>query len=62
VTDRLHTAREIAALLQVSERGVLRMALNGEIPAVRVRRVWRFDPEAVMEALSNRTEEMRSAR
>jgi excisionase family DNA binding protein len=54
MTGQLRTAREMAALLAVPERTVYRMALNGEIPAFRVRRAWRFDLEAVLEALSQR--------
>lgn len=41
---RLMTTREVAALLNASERTVIRMAANGEIPgAVKVRTLWRFN-------------------
>lgn len=45
---RLMTSHEVAALLGVSERTVVRMARNGEIPgAVKVRTLWRFNREKV---------------
>lgn len=47
VTDgrkQLMTTREVAILLNVADRTVARMAVNGEIPgAVKVRTMWRFN-------------------
>ncbi len=41
---QLMSLREVAMLLNVSERTVARMAANGEIPgAVKVRTLWRFN-------------------
>jgi excisionase family DNA binding protein len=44
---RLLTAKELAARWQVSEKLVFKLAAQGEIPAVRLGRRVRFDPEAI---------------
>ena len=45
---QLMTSRDVAALLGVSERTVIRMVKNGEIPgAVKVRTLWRFNRKKV---------------
>jgi excisionase family DNA binding protein len=44
-------AGEVAELLGVSERTVLRLAAQGRIPSLRVGSAVRFDLEAVMAAL-----------
>lgn len=46
------TARELAESLNCSARTVRRMAAAGEIPAVKVRAEYRFNPQAVTVALS----------
>jgi len=45
--DKTWTARQVAEYLQVSEETVYRMARDGDIPAIRVRGIVRFDPEAI---------------
>jgi excisionase family DNA binding protein len=44
--------REMAKLLAVSTSSLNRMAKSGEIPSVRVGRLVRFDPTAVVTALT----------
>jgi len=55
VTERLLDARELAQVLGVSARMVLRLAEQGRIPHYRVGRLVRFDPEAVIQAIASRT-------
>lgn len=46
------TARQLAAVLQVSERTVQRLAQNGRIPAIRITgRIMRFHLQDVCDAL-----------
>lgn len=54
-TEQLVDAREMARRLCVTDKSVLRMAREGRIPSVRFsKRVIRFDPEAVMDAVMGR--------
>lgn len=56
------TARQLAAVLQVSESTVRRLAREGRIPSVRLTpRLIRFNPKAVYKALdaSSRTRQPR---
>ncbi len=46
------TTEEIAESLNCSKRTVQRMVRTGEIPAVKLQRQYRFDPQAVEMALS----------
>jgi excisionase family DNA binding protein len=46
------TSQQIAASLGCSIRTVQRMRAEGQIPAVRLRREYRYDPAAVTLALS----------
>lgn len=55
MTDRLVDARELAQVLGVSARMVLRLAEQGRIPHYRVGRLVRFDRETVVRALASRT-------
>jgi excisionase family DNA binding protein len=41
------TTKEIAEYLRLHQITVCKYAAEGEIPAVRVGRVWRFDKEAI---------------
>ena len=43
--ERMMTAAEAAEMLQVSGRMVRKLAQSGQLPAVRVGRLWRFDPD-----------------
>lgn len=51
MTPPLLTARELAAQLRVSERQVQRAAARGELPGLRIGRLWRFDEAEVRAAL-----------
>ena len=52
--DEFLTARQLAAILQVSESTVRRLARKGRIPALRITpRITRFHLQAVYDALSN---------
>jgi excisionase family DNA binding protein len=53
--EQLVDAREMARRLCVTDKSVLRMAREGRIPSVRFsKRVIRFEPEAVMDAVMGR--------
>ena len=41
------TTKEIAEYLRLHQITVCKYAAKGEIPAIRVGRVWRFDKEAI---------------
>jgi len=56
------TTKDLAASLNCSARTVQRMAAAGEIPAVRVRSEYRFDPQAVEIALSRSQDGPKSRR
>ncbi|MGD9318522.1 MAG: helix-turn-helix domain-containing protein [Desulfobacteraceae bacterium] len=47
------TTRELAGYLKLHEITVCKYAANGQIPAIRIGRVWRFDKEAIDEWLFN---------
>jgi excisionase family DNA binding protein len=56
------TARQIAAILQVSESTVRRLAANGRIPSIRITpHILRFHLKAVREALDGTKRSGRSA-
>ena len=57
--NRLHTPKEISALLQVSESTVLRMAYTGDLPYIPLRsgkrkKTIRFDPAEIEKWLKKR--------
>jgi excisionase family DNA binding protein len=47
VTTQLLDADQVAAVLLVSPKTVIRMAQAGELPVVRIGRYYRFRPEAL---------------
>jgi excisionase family DNA binding protein len=56
------TARQLAAILQVSEATVRRLARKGRIPAIRLTpRLTRFHLQAVRDALDSKTRTRRTA-
>jgi excisionase family DNA binding protein len=56
------TARQLAAILQVSEATVRRLARKGRIPAIRLTpRITRFHLQAVRDALDGKPRARRSA-
>lgn len=54
VADRLMTAEEVAAWLQVTPGWVLKMARSGEIPTMKLGRYWRFESDAIADWLDER--------
>src|SRR5208282_5830091 len=42
IADRLMTARQVAAYLNVNERTVLKLVSEGELPGVKIGNQWRF--------------------
>lgn len=60
--DEFLTARQLAAILQVSEATVRRLAQKGRIPSVRITpHILRFHLKAVREALDGTKRSRRSA-
>ena len=43
MTKRFHTPQEVADLLRVSPAAIQRLLRRGDLPAVRVGKVWRVD-------------------
>lgn len=41
------TTKEVARYLKLHEITICKFASKGEIPAIRIGRVWRFDKEAI---------------
>ena len=46
------TTRELARYLKLHEITICKLAAQGEIPGVRIGRVWRFDKELIDEFIS----------
>ena len=62
--DKLQTAKEISALLKISEATVLRMAYSGDLPYIPLRtgkrkKLIRFDPVIVQRWLEKRVNKVR---
>ena len=49
---QIMTTKEVAKYLKLHEITVCKYAEKGEIPAVRIGRVWRFDKEVIDKWLS----------
>jgi excisionase family DNA binding protein len=49
--DKLLTAKEVAAWLQLNERTVLNMVERQELPALRFGRQWRFSKDDIVRTL-----------
>ncbi|MDY0280593.1 MAG: helix-turn-helix domain-containing protein [Salinivirgaceae bacterium] len=54
IIEALWTPEEVAEYLNVELSTVLRMAREGDIPAVKVGRLWRFRGETIREAFRPR--------
>jgi len=52
MSDEAVDAKEMARILGVTYATVIRYASTGDIPSLRVGRLWRFQPPAVLEALA----------
>lgn len=59
MTDEPLNIKQLADLLQVSERTVYRLANSGEIPGFRVGNSWRFKRSRVEEWMDEQTERAR---
>lgn len=55
-TDRLLDAAEVAEWLNVTPAWVHEMARNGEMPAIRLGRYWRFSKQAIEDWLDDRSQ------
>jgi excisionase family DNA binding protein len=49
------SVNELAERLNLSPWSVRHMASKGEIPALKIRRKWRFDPDRVQRKLEKQT-------
>lgn len=56
------SASIVAASLAVTDRHVVKLALDGEIPGILVGSIWRFDLDEVLAALEDRTRRIRKCR
>lgn len=57
MSEKLLTAPQVADYLQLKVGTIYKWARNGEIPAVKVVRTWRFRPEDVERWLRKHTQE-----
>ena len=62
--EKLQTAKELSALLKISESTVLRMAYSGDLPYIPLRsgkrkKIIRFDPLVVQKWLEKRVKKSR---
>lgn len=62
MTGELLTAQEVAAWLKVTPDWVKEMARDGEMPAMKLGRYWRFDRDAVAAWLVERQERVHTRR
>ncbi len=62
MTGDLLTAQEVAAWLKVTPDWVKEMAREGEMPAMKLGRYWRFDRDAVASWLVERQERVHTRR
>jgi excisionase family DNA binding protein len=52
-TDPLWTVEELAAYLKLQPETIRSMARRGELPALKIGKVWRFQKHAIHEMLVN---------
>ena len=52
-TDPLWTVEQVAAFLQLQPETIRSMARRGELPALKIGKVWRFQKEAIHAKLMN---------
>jgi excisionase family DNA binding protein len=52
-TDPLWTVEDVAAYLQLQPETIRSMARRGELPAIKIGKVWRFQKYALSEMLIN---------
>jgi excisionase family DNA binding protein len=58
--DEVLTAEQVAALLRVSTKTVLRLARQGDLPGRKIGRAWRFARVELLEILGSATSEGRA--
>jgi excisionase family DNA binding protein len=49
--NNMVTAKEIGAYLKLTQSTIYKLAMQGEIPALRIGKSWRFDMEEVLRAV-----------
>ncbi len=52
-TDPLWTVEDVAAFLKLQPETIRSMARRGELPALKIGKVWRFQQHAILEMLVN---------
>jgi len=52
-TDPLWTVEDVAAFLKLQPETIRSMARRGELPALKIGKVWRFQQHAIHEMLVN---------
>jgi excisionase family DNA binding protein len=53
ITDPLWTVDDVAGYLQLQPETIRSMARRGELPAIKLSKVWRFRKTAIQEMLVN---------
>lgn len=53
LTDPLWTVEDVADYLQLQPETIRSMARRGELPALKIGKVWRFQKRAIHEMLDN---------
>lgn len=53
--EKMITAAQVAALIQVHIRTVYRLAEKGALPGTKIGRGWRFSKRGILALVSNRT-------
>lgn len=61
VEDEVLTAEEAALLLKISEKTLLRLVRDGDLPGQKVGRAWRFCRTELIGYLSPTTEKVRAS-
>lgn len=54
-TDALLTVQEVAEFLKLKPDTVRAMARRGELPVLKVGRMWRFEPKMIEQWVNNET-------
>ena len=57
--ERLLTSEEVGLILGIHPKVVERMARRGEIPALKVRKFWRYQPSALYEWIKSQLQSSR---
>jgi excisionase family DNA binding protein len=49
--NNMVTAKEVGAYLKLTQSTIYKLAIQGEIPALRIGKSWRFDLEEVLRVI-----------